>query len=78
MFYEKIDSEIVKKIKKIENITGVDYEIMGEFIPIDSWKILAIDLLRNYKTLERKLEQAECDYNPEIEVPEIHGKGISW
>lgn len=27
---------------------------------------------------EERLENTDFDYNPEMEIPEIHGKGITW
>lgn len=38
------------------------------------------DLDEEIESLNEKIEKLEDkdDYDPEIEIPDIHGKGISW
>lgn len=61
MFYEKLDKEEVELVKDIAKLTMTDYEISGDFIPADSWKILAKDLLLVVDRLKEKLEDCEQD-----------------
>lgn len=56
MFYEKLDKEEVELVKDIAKLTMTDYEISGDFIPADSWKILAKDLLYEFDKLQEEFE----------------------
>lgn len=60
-------------INDTNKITGRDAETLEDALT---------DLIWEYYALEEKLkeckEQQENDYDPEHEIPEIHGKGISW
>ena len=51
-------------------------------ISIETATIMFEDMLYKIEALEeenKKLEnQIYNDYNPEIEIPEIHGEGITW
>ena len=56
MFYEKLDKEELEMIKDISKLTMTDYEISGDFIPADSWKILAEDLMYEFDKLKEEFE----------------------
>lgn len=56
MFYEKLDKEELEIIKNISKLTMTDYEITGDFIPVDSWKNLAEDLLYEFDKLQEEFE----------------------
>lgn len=56
MFYEKLDKEELEIIKNISKLTMTDYEITGDFIPVDSWKDLAEDLLYEFDKLQEEFE----------------------
>lgn len=76
MFYEKLDEETLERIKKMQNITMTNYEICGSFIPIDSWKYIAEDLMYEVEHLEEKIEdilQDREDNYRQIEPKEMYG-----
>lgn len=56
MFYEKLDKEELEIIKNISKLTMTDYGIFGDFIPVDSWKNLAEDLLYEFDKLQEEFE----------------------
>lgn len=56
MFYEKLDKEELEIIKNISKLTMTDYETTGDFIPVDSWKDLAEDLLYEFDKLQEEFE----------------------
>ena len=66
--YLKLDNDEFKMIERASNITCTDYDLMGNFIPVESMLsiiedlILEIDRLEeNYKDLENDLES---NYRP--------------
>lgn len=56
MFYEKLDKEELEMIKNISKLTMTNYEIIGDFIPVDSWKILAEDLMYEFDKLKEEFD----------------------
>ena len=56
MFYEKLDKEELEIIKNISKLTMTDYGISGDFIPVDSWKNLAEDLLYEFDKLQEEFD----------------------
>ena len=56
MFYEKLGKEELEMIKNISKLTMTNYEITGDFIPVDSWKSLAEDLLYEFDKLQEEFE----------------------
>ena len=56
MFYEKLDKEELEMIKNISKLTMTNYEIIGDFIPVDSWKNLAEDLLYEFDKLQEEFD----------------------
>lgn len=56
MMYQKLTSEECEKIKKIEKITLTNYEMLGEFIPSNSFMPIINDL---FVELEKKNEKIE-------------------
>lgn len=70
-----LDEDLKKQIKEKLN---EDWEAFK----IDELESLLWNLVDELSRKESKIEeltnQLENDYDPEIEVPEIHGEGISW
>ena len=56
MFYEKLDKEELEMIKNISKLTMTNYEIIGDFIPVDSWKSLAEDLMYEFDKLKEEFD----------------------
>lgn len=64
-------------LKQVFEYTSTDY---GKLQLNDNAYVLIEDLINEISKLKAELESKEscnCDYDPEIEVPEIHGIGIS-
>lgn len=54
--YQKLDEKEIELIEEIENRTGIDYELLGEFLPIDSFICIVEDLMAEIGILEEKIE----------------------
>lgn len=81
-----IDKNLIEKIGKL---TATDYgteECYNDdkkvWFDVEKLEPLLDDLIYEIKHRDNKIIELETqinnDYNPEIEIPEIHGKGISW
>jgi len=57
----ELDEKEIKQIKQIEDITGVDYEIKGNLIPLDSFICMAKDMLYEYHKIEEEKNDIEKD-----------------
>ena len=75
-----LDESEMELLDELSETTGVDYEIVGNEFPMSSFIPLLKDLQLEIHRRDEKIEklQEEDDYDPEVEVPPIHGKGISW
>ncbi len=89
MFYELLNEDEVNDIENLSKELGTDYGLINKMLPINSWrkiakdrKILQEELEEEIEELEKQIknivEQYENDYDAELEIPEIHGKGISY
>ena len=56
MFYEKLSKDELEMVNNISKLTMTDYEITGDFIPVDSWKNLAEDLLYEFDKLQEEFD----------------------
>lgn len=54
--YIKLDEKEIEKIKKTSDITMSNYELEGDFIPIDSLISCIEDLLAEVDYLEERIE----------------------
>ena len=67
MFY-KLENDEFEKIKEVEKITYSDYEVVGNFIPVESLLYALIDMLGEYHNKEEELEDLkqniEDNYKP--------------
>lgn len=54
--YQKLTEKELELIEEIENRTGTDYELLGEFLPIDSFICIVEDLMAEIGFLEEKIE----------------------
>ena len=66
--YEAIDENILDINYMLHEIDNLQSKIESLEEDVEYWK-------EKYKELEDSLNN---DYDPEIEIPEIHGEGISW
>jgi hypothetical protein len=73
------DNEL-KRIKKVEEVTGTDAEIIGKFIPVDSLLSILDDLLCEYNHKIEELEDLQNDLNEHYtlkRVDEYEEYGVS-
>ena len=61
MTYRRLDEYEQKLIKKVQERTITDYEVLGEFIPVDSFISMLEDLLAEVDRLEEEKEDIERD-----------------
>ena len=71
----KIIDEAEETIKRANEELGIDYTV-GDEIEIINDLLNKIEELR--ETIRDLRYPEENDYDPEREIPEIHGKGISY
>ena len=62
------DKEIIERISKI---TGVDYELKGNLVPIDSLVYALLDMLYEYDRKEEELEDLKQDIEDNYELKKI-------
>ena len=74
--YYKLDGRDFNLLREIERRTFTDYEILGNFIPVDSFISIIEDLVTEIELLEEKVEDLKEDmeqnYKP-ISVSEQYG-----
>lgn len=61
MTYRRLDEYEQKLIKKVQERTITDYEVKGEFVPVDSFISMLEDLLAEVDRLEEEKEDIERD-----------------
>jgi hypothetical protein len=61
MTYRRLDEYEQKLIKKVQERTITDYEVKGEFVPVDSFISMLEDLLAEVDRLEEEKEDLERD-----------------
>ena len=52
--YYKLENDEIEKIQRVAKITFTDYELQGNFIPVDSLMAAIEDLLTEIDSLEEK------------------------
>ena len=59
--YWDLTNEDLEKIKEISEVTGVDYELKGNLVPVDSLIYALKDMLYEYHNKEEELEDLHQD-----------------
>lgn len=59
MYYYKLSEDEKELMEEIANITGVDYELLGDFIPFDSFMYALKDLKIEYEAQKEKYEDLQ-------------------
>ena len=59
MIYQKLDENELEIIKRVSEKTFTDYELLGEFIPNESFMSIIKDLLFTVESLEEELDDSE-------------------
>lgn len=66
--YYKLDNDEFERIKEVEKMTTSDYELVGNFIPVESMMATIEDLLVEIHNLEEERkereQQIEDNYKP--------------
>ncbi len=87
MFYELLNKDEANDIENLSKELGTDYGLINKMLPVSSWRKIAKDRKILQEELEEEIEDLkekikgimyENDYDAELEIPEIHGKGISY
>jgi hypothetical protein len=61
--YYKLDNNEYETIRDISNITIGEYDLIGEFIPVESLMAAIVDLFVEYHNLQEEFE----DYKQDVE-----------
>ena len=61
MTYKRLDEYEQDLIKRVQERTITDYEVKGEFVPVDSFTSMLEDLLMEIDRLEEEKEDIERD-----------------
>jgi hypothetical protein len=61
MTYKRLDEYEQDLIKRVQKRTITDYEVKGEFVPVDSFISMLEDLLMEIDRLEEEKEDIERD-----------------
>lgn len=69
--HELNDTEL-RRIEEISSITGSDYELKGNFIPIESLLAAAEDMLMEYGVLEEKLNDLQQEISENYELKQVN------
>lgn len=69
--YWKLDDEDLKKLEEISEVTGVDYELEGNLVPVDSLIYALKDMLFEYHNKEEELEELHQDIEDNYEPRKI-------
>lgn len=70
MYWELTDEDL-KKLEKIADITGVDYELKGNLVPVDSLIYALKDMLFEYRKKEEEVEDLHQDIEDNYEPKRI-------
>lgn len=66
--YWDLTNEDLEKIKEISEITGVDYELKGNLVPVDSLIYALKDMLYEYHNKQEEIDdlkqEIEDNYEP--------------
>ena len=71
MYYELSESEL-RRIEEISSVTGVDYELKGNFIPVESLLVAAEDMLVECETLAEKLQDLREEISENYELKKVN------
>lgn len=83
----KVDESNYELLKRVSDITRTDYGIIWKdaeniegYIDTDGLLSMIEELILEVDRLKEEIEDMNQpnDFDPEIEIPQIHGKGISW
>ncbi len=70
--YYKLDEDEFKRIKEASEITYSDYELVGDFIPVESLMIAIEDLLIELDNKEEKIKDLENDIENNYELKNVN------
>ena len=59
LMYYKLDDYLKRRIERVGNITSTNYELLGDFVPIESLMAMIDDLLVEYEVQVEKYEEFE-------------------
>lgn len=69
--YWKLDDEDLKKLEEISEVTGVDYELEGNLLPVNSLIYALKDMLFEYHKKVEEVEELHQDIEDNYEPRKI-------
>lgn len=70
--YYKLDNDELEKINNASKITGSDYELKGNFVPVESMITIIKDLLIEIDNSEEKIKDMERDIENNYELKNVN------
>lgn len=70
MYYKVTDDEL-KTLEEVAELTSSDYEIMGNFVPVDKMLDMVKDLICEIHRSDEKIKDMEQDIENNYEVKNI-------
>lgn len=70
--YYKVDDKELEKLKEVSNITSTDYDLLGNFVPVESMFNMIEDLLCELHRNDEKIKDMEQDIENNYEVKNIN------
>lgn len=69
--YWELSDEDLEKLQEISDTTGIDYELKGNLVPIDSLIYALKDMLYEYHNILEELEDLKEDVEENYKLKEI-------
>lgn len=70
--YYRLDEEELERVNEVSELTGVDYDLQNNFIPVDSLIEALKDLLIQYHKKEKEITDLQQDMDENYEVKKIN------
>lgn len=70
--YYKVDDKELERLKEVSNITSTDYELLGNFVPVESMFNMIEDLLCEIHRTDEKIKDMEQDIENNFEPKNIN------
>jgi phage host-nuclease inhibitor protein Gam len=70
--YYKLEGDNFKTIKRAEEATCTDYDLLGNFIPVENMITIIEDLLLEIDRLEEKMKDTQNDIENNYELKNVN------
>jgi len=70
--YYKLENDELEKIKEVSKITFTDYELLGDFIPVENMMNVIEDLLYEVHKFEEEIQDMQRDIENNYELKNVN------